>query len=147
MLSQGDVAVGRTNPTDLAHHLVTVLSEPLAQGKTHEYFTLAGYPAPRDLGPALAQLSPDAAGAIDEAAVSATYAALQQLLPGEEQDATKLEMGRTYEQLDAGSVVPRERGAAPTQREQAMASGVAAAATSGGKRQAVGRFFGKLLRR
>ena len=140
ILTQGDVAVGRTNPYDLADHLVELLEQPAASGKTHEYFTLAGYPKPRDLSPALERLQLDADGPIDEAAVTATYAALQQCLPGEEQDATKLEMGRTYEQLDKGSVVPRQRGAAPTEREKALADGVA-----GGKRAGVRRFFRRLV--
>ena len=109
----------------------------------HEFFTLAGYPKPRDVVPALERLRPDEDGPLDEAAVAATYAALQQCLPGEEQDATKLEMGRTYEQLDTGKVVPRERGAAPTERERALADG----ALVGGGRQGVRGFFGRLLRR
>ena len=88
----------------------------------------------------LERLQLDSDGPIDEAAVTATYAALQQCLPGEEQDATKLEMGRTYEQLDKGSVVPRQRGAAPTEREKALADGVA-----GGKRAGVRRFFRRLV--
>ena len=64
------------------------------------------------------------------------------LLPGEEQDATKLEMGRTYEQLDSGEVTARERGAAPTERELSLAAGVA-----GGKRQAIKSFFGNIMKR
>lgn len=67
-------------------------------------------------------------------------------LPGEEQDATKLEMGRTYEQVDAGEVAARERGAAPTAREMEMASGVVEA-TGGGKRQAVRGLFSRLLKK
>jgi hypothetical protein len=132
---------------------------------------------PGELSPLLERLTPDAAGALDESAVDATYHALQQLLPGEEQgarthppdhhepraarllsrdqgrrpprrpslvcaDATKLEMGRTYEQLDAGVVVPRERGAAPTDRERQLAAGVA-----GGRGSRVGRLFGRVFRR
>ena len=85
LLSQGDVAVGRTNPLDLADVLVGVLDEPSATGKTFEMFTLAGYPAGRSLAGTLERLQPDAAGALDEAAVEATYNALQQMLPGEEQ--------------------------------------------------------------
>lgn len=145
VLSQGDVAVGRTNPYDLADVLVGAMSEPSATGKTFEMFTLAGYPAARSLTNALDGLRVDVEGPLDEAAVTATYAALQQCLPGEEQDATKLEMGRTYEQLDAGVVQPRERGAAPTEREVALASGVAAAA--GGKRKALRGMVGRLFKR
>ena len=33
ILSQGDVAVGRTNPVDLAESLVALLAEPAASGK------------------------------------------------------------------------------------------------------------------
>ena len=65
--------------------------------------------------------------------MAATYDALQQLLPGEEQDATKLEMG-PYEQVDAGQVA-RAPGAAPTERELAVASSVVAA--DGGPRRGV----------
>ena len=54
----------------------------------------------------------------------ATYALVQQLLPGTEQDPTRLEMGRKYEEVDSGAV-DRERGAAPTDREQAVADGAA----------------------
>ena len=146
VLSQGDVAVGRTNPTDLAALLIALLDEPAATGKTFEFFTLAGYPAPRSPAAALERLVPDAAGPIDEAAVDAAYSRLQPCLPGEEQDATKLEMGRTYEQVDAGVVVPRARGAEPTERELSLASGVAAGGRSG-KRQAVRQFLGRLMQR
>lgn len=150
IFSQGDVAVGRTNVDDLARVLAQVLDEPSATGKTFEMFTIAGYPAPRSLSPALERLTPDAQMPLDEHAVEATYNTLQQLLPGEEQDATKLEMGRTYEQVDAGAageeggVAPRERGAAPTERELALASGVAAGGqTRGGIRGWVGKLLKK----
>ena len=131
VLSQGDVAVGRTNPLDLADVLVSALEEPEADGKTFEMFTLAGYPA-GGLGGVLGDLAPDGEASfrqgepmrlLDEAAVEAQYRVLQQLLPGEQQDATKLEMGRTYEQVDAGEVAARERGAAPSERELAVAGG------------------------
>ena len=79
ILSQGDVAVGRTNPDDLAALLVNVLHEPKASGKTFEAFTLAGYPPARELTPVLERLRPDADGPLPEAAVDATYDALQQL--------------------------------------------------------------------
>lgn len=139
----GDVAVGRTNVLDLAAVLVDILDEPDARGKTFELFTLAGYPAATALGPNLRRLAPDAAGPLAEAAVDATYDALQQLLPGEEQDATKLEMGRTYEQVDQGVVVPRAPGAAPTQREIDLAAGVA----GGTSKRGIRGFVGRLLRR
>lgn len=138
ILSQGDVAVGRTTPTDLASVLVSAVSEPDAAGKTFEMFTLAGYPAPSDgLASALAALTPDAAGPPPEARVYAAYDLLQQLLPGEAQDATRLEMGRTYEQVDRGEV-SRERGAAPTEREKAVASAALDSITTPRKK----RFFG-----
>ena len=76
-------------------------------------------------------------------AVDATYYALQQCLPGEEQDPTKLEMGRTYEQVDSGEVAARDRGAAPTARERKVASGVGSA----GGRKGVRALVGRLLRR
>ena len=41
---------------------------------------------------------------VSEDAVRATYAILQQLLPGEKQDAAQLAMGQTYEQLDKNEV-------------------------------------------
>jgi uncharacterized protein YbjT (DUF2867 family) len=144
VLSQGDVAVGRTNPTDLAQTLISMLDQPAATGKTFEFFTLAGYPAPLSLSSALEQLQADADGPLDESAVDATFAVLQQLLPGEQQDATKLEMGRTYEQVDQGVVTPRERGAAPTAREQALASNALSSGTQG-KRQRLRSFVGRLL--
>lgn len=146
ILSQGDVAVGRTNPTDLAQTLVTVLDEPAANGKTFEFFTLAGYPAPPSLSTSLEALRDDADGPLDEGAVDAAYAVLQQLLPGEQQDATKLEMGRTYEQVDQGVVTPRERGAAPTDREKALASNALSGGSRGGsKRQWLRNFVGRAL--
>ena len=49
---------------------------------------------------------------------------MQQLLPGVEQDPTRLEMGRKYEEVDSGAV-DRERGAAATDREKAVAAGAA----------------------
>merc|ERR1719163_2255721 len=142
ILSQGDVAVGRTSPADLARVLVSALTSPGSEGKTFEMFTLTGYPAPSDgLSTALAGLTPDAAGPLPETRVTAAYELLQQLLPGEAQDATRLEMGRTYEQVDAGEV-SRERGAAPTAREQAIASAALESITTPAprKRDAVKRF-------
>lgn len=150
IVSQGDVAVGRMNAADLAEVLCSVLQEPEAVGKTFEMFTLTGYPAASEgIGHALARLQPDASSAgpdLDESAVNANYMMLQQFLPGENQDATKLEMGRTYEQVDSGEVAPRERGAAPTEREVKIASGVAQS-VGGGKRQAVKTFLKNLVSR
>ena len=65
---------------------------------------------------------PTRGGVPCQAAVDAAYDLLQQCLPGEEQDATKLEMGRTYEQVDSGEV-RRESGAPPTERELSVAGG------------------------
>ena len=123
ILSQGDVAVGRTCRADVADVLVAALGEPAAARKTFEMLTLRGYEPPRSLAPALARLAHDGAPR-DAARVAAEYALLQQLLPGEAQDATQLEMGRTYEQVDRGEVAPRESGAAPTTREADLAATV-----------------------
>ena len=57
-----------TNPSQV---LVALLEEPAACGKTFEMFTLAGYPAPRALGPVLEKLAPDSQP-LSEAAVEAT---------------------------------------------------------------------------
>lgn len=108
IFSQGDVAVGRINRQDVAKILVDLLATPEATGKTFEAITVADaegyYPPAPSLGPALARLAADGdsdgEGPGDEA-VRATYAVLQQLLPGEKQDAARLAMGQTYEQLDA----------------------------------------------
>jgi uncharacterized protein YbjT (DUF2867 family) len=141
VLSQGDVAVGRTSPSDLADVLVGVLEEPAASGKTLEMFTLSGYPSGR-LTTALEALAPDAAGTPSEAAVEAAYRVLQQMLPGEEQYATKLEMGRSYEEVDRGEVA-RERGAAPTQRERDVAAGALSSLGGGRKPGFLRRIFGR----
>ncbi len=107
IFSQGDVAVGRINRIDVARILVDILSTPEATGKTFEAFSIANsegyYPPAPSLGPALARLVPDAHNGgtgLSEDAVRVTYALLQQLLPGEKQDAARLAMGQTYEQLD-----------------------------------------------
>lgn len=104
VLTQGDVAVGRLNRRDLARVLVDVLSYPEATGKTFEVVGVAGYPQPLSLGPALSRLYKDSdPRASSEDAVFATYTAMQQLLPGVQQDAAALAMGQTYEQLDKGA--------------------------------------------
>ena len=107
IFSQGDIAVGRINREDVAKILVDCLSSPQATGKTFEAVTIAGsrgyYPPAPSIGPALGRLAPDADGGgrgPDEEVVRATYAIMQQLLPGERQDAAGLAMGQTYEQLD-----------------------------------------------
>ena len=144
ILSQGDVAVGRTAPADLARVLVGLLDEPAASGKTMEMFTLQGYPA-GELATSLEGLAPDTAPPT-EAAVEASYRLLQQMLPGEQQDATKLEMGRTYEQVDSGEVAPRSRAAtSPTEREQQVADGaLSSLRAQGRKRDMLKRLFSRV---
>jgi uncharacterized protein YbjT (DUF2867 family) len=102
VFSQGDVAVGRINRKDLARVLVDVLSAPEAVGKTFEVIALAGYPKSNAIGPALSRLYNDKDGLPPLDSIVATYNAMQQLLPGEEQDSAALAMGQTYEQLDKG---------------------------------------------
>ena len=101
------MAVGRINRMDVAKILVDILSTPEATGKTFEAFSIANsegyYPPAPTLGPALSRLVPDSQNGgtgLSEDAVRATYALMQQLLPGEKQDAARLAMGQTYEQLD-----------------------------------------------
>ena len=138
LVLQGDVLVGRANREDVASVLVEAALSQEADRKSFEMCTLAGdaYPAPGDFGPAFSRLlsdeqratmgedvgfgasEPTAAG---EAFVQGQYLLAAQLLPGEAQDATKLEMGRTYEEVDQGKV-SRERGAAPTEREVRVAT-------------------------
>jgi hypothetical protein len=101
VVSQGDVAVGRINRKDVATVLVDVLSAEEACDKTFEVVGLAGYPPPRNIAPALARLKPDNE-VITEEEVAASFAIMQQLVPGERQDPAALAMGQTYEQLDAG---------------------------------------------
>lgn len=106
MLSQGDVAVGRLNRKDLASVLVDVLSAPEATAKTFEVVGIAGYPQPLSIRPALSRLYKDTDAPSESTAddlLFATYTAMQQLLPGERQDAAALAMGQTYEQLDQGT--------------------------------------------
>ncbi|CAE8615506.1 unnamed protein product [Polarella glacialis] len=104
VLTQGDVAVGRISRADLAKVLVELLVEPEASGKTFEVLAVAGYPANAGgYGSTLATLRRDDE-LLDEAAVTATYHVLQQLLPGEKQDSAGLAMGQTYEQIDVGEV-------------------------------------------
>ena len=130
--------VGRANREDVASVLVEAALSEEADGKSFEMCTLAGeaYPAPEDFSPAFSRLlsdeqratlgedvgfgasEPTAAG---EAFVQGQYLLAAQLLPGEVQDATKLEMGRTYEEVDKGKV-SRKPGAAPTEREVRVAT-------------------------
>lgn len=121
LLTQGDVAVGRTNRDDVAAVLVECLDLASARGKCFEMLTLKGYDAPDSLDDTLKNLKVKAP---TKQAVDATYALLQQLLP-KAVDPTKLEMGRTYEQVDAGDV-DRQPGAPPTEREQQIAANAGA---------------------
>mmetsp|Transcript_10392 Transcript_10392/g.28709 ORF Transcript_10392/g.28709 Transcript_10392/m.28709 type:complete len:416 (+) Transcript_10392:162-1409(+) len=111
IVSQGDVAVGRMNRRDVAALLVDLVGQPAAVGKTFEVVGLAGYPKgdAESLTAALERLQLDNNnnnGAEDDVLsleqVTATYATMQQLLPGETQDSAALAMGQTYEQLDQG---------------------------------------------
>jgi len=138
-ISQGDVAVGRANREDVASVLIEAALAPEACNKTFEMLTLAGvnYPAPVEgLGSVFERLLTDDqrktmgedmgfgsadAGTPGEAVVRAQYSLTMQMLPGEVQEPTRLEMGRTYEQLDQGKV-NREKGAAATAREVALAN-------------------------
>lgn len=105
VFTQGDVAVGRNNRSDLARVLVDILSTPEATGKTFEMVCIAGYPPAQSLGPILSRLKTDAEEPIPSPeTVEASYAIMQQLLPGEQQDSAALAMGQTYEQLDQGKV-------------------------------------------
>lgn len=107
VFSQGDVAVGRINREDVASILVDLLVTPEATGKTFEGVSVANsegyYPPPESLSVALDRLTLDKDGVSEEVA-RATYAIMQQLLPGEKQAAAELAMGQTYEQLDKEEV-------------------------------------------
>ena len=107
IFSQGDVAVGRINRQDVATILVDLLSTPEATGKTFEGVSIAnseGYYPPADsLSVALGRLKLDKDG-VSEDVARATYAIMQQLLPGEKQAAAELAMGQTYEQLDKNEI-------------------------------------------
>lgn len=107
IFSQGDIAVGRINRQDVAKILVDILSTPEATGKTFEGISIANsqgyYPPAPTISTALDRLALDSDNSGEgpsEEVVRATYAVLQQLLPGEKQDASQLAMGQTYEQLD-----------------------------------------------
>jgi hypothetical protein len=69
--------------------LVDVLSAPEAAGKTLEVIALAGYPKSNAIGPALSRLYNDKDGFPPLDSIVATYTAMQQLLPGEEQDSAR----------------------------------------------------------
>ncbi len=102
IFSQGDVAVGRINRKDVAKILVDCLSTPESEGKTYEAFSLQGYQPASSIAGALGKLKRDSEGPISAEVLDATYSSMQQLLPGETQDAASLAMGQTYEELDEG---------------------------------------------
>lgn len=77
------------------------MTTPEACDKTFEVLALAGYPPPRTIAPALERLRTDSEGLTD-VQLETNFALLQQLLPGEVQDAAQLAMGQTYEELDQG---------------------------------------------
>lgn len=102
VFSQGDVAVGRINRKDVATILADCVNTKEAAGKTFEAFTVEGYSPAPSISTALGRLSLDDKGPISNDVLYATYSNMQQLLPGEKQDAAALAMGQTYEQLDGG---------------------------------------------
>jgi len=104
IFSQGDVAVGRINREDVAKILVDCIDTPEATGKTFEAFSIGAenYPPAPSISAALGRLRLDADGEMSMDALEASYSAMQQLLPGEKQDAAALAMGQTYEELDEG---------------------------------------------
>jgi nucleoside-diphosphate-sugar epimerase len=107
ILSQGDVAVGRIHRKDVADILIQCLHCPEAKYKTFEVFSIAGYqPNVTDgIKSTLKSLKVDGDEVLDDDNVlETTYLAMQQLLPGEKQDASALAMGQTYEELDEGKV-------------------------------------------
>lgn len=111
VFSQGDVAVGRIHRKDVAKILVDCcLTLPDSTGKTFEVFSIQGddYVPPQTIQPVLESMSNDGPTGQpyipDMPILQVTYSAVQQLLPGEKQDATALAMGQTYEQLDKDEV-------------------------------------------
>lgn len=106
ILSQGDLAVGRISRLDVAATLAALAVDvppDLSKGKTFECFSIAGYQAPRSLNAQLERLTVDSDPQHDsQMALDATYAILQQLVPGESLRPQDLAMGQTYEQLDVG---------------------------------------------
>ncbi len=104
IFSQGDVAVGRINRRDVATILADCNVSPEVTGKTtFEAFSIQGYPqqAP-SIATAVGRFHLDSEGPIPLETLSATFSSMQQLLPGETQEAAALAMGQTYEELDAG---------------------------------------------
>ena len=132
VLSQGDVAVGRICRKDVASLMVSLLAEPDSVGKTFETIAIPGLPVPRSLEKQLRYLDKDRGTQIldDEvlevpigtevpisdidlvadAKLEATYALLQQLVPGDILQPNALAMGQTYEQQSAGEGADSVRG-------------------------------------
>mmetsp|Transcript_7681 Transcript_7681/g.8778 ORF Transcript_7681/g.8778 Transcript_7681/m.8778 type:complete len:429 (+) Transcript_7681:294-1580(+) len=107
IVSQGDVAVGRIHRLDVANVLLQCMECEDAKSKTFEVFSIAGYqPNEAGLSPLLKNLKDDGNKILleNEDVLEGTYLAMQQLLPGEKQDASALAMGQTYEELDADKV-------------------------------------------
>lgn len=111
IISQGDIAAGRIHRSDVASLLVSCLDETNVMGKTFEVFTIGGYPSPtkEGLSSLFKSLRTDDdietnGFGVEDCRLQATYFAMQQLLPGETQDAAALAMGQTYEELDEGKV-------------------------------------------
>ncbi|KAJ8599551.1 hypothetical protein CTAYLR_007116 [Chrysophaeum taylorii] len=105
VVSQGDLAVGRISRADVAAVLASLavdVEASVVNGLTFEMFALAGYPAPASLDAQLARLRRDDRALESFETLDATYALLQQLVPGETLRPQDLAMGQTYEQLDAG---------------------------------------------
>ena len=95
----------------MATVLVGVLEESQATGKTMEVLGLLGYPQPRSFTTQLSRLSndpvvqgkkQDVGQTIPDEVLFASYALLQQMVPGEILAPNQLAMGQTYEQLDKG---------------------------------------------
>ena len=104
VLSQGDIAVGRTNRLDIAKFLIDCLFEKNAVGKTVECFTLPGYPSPQDYSNQFSRIRDDNSNQFTDEELFPLYNLLQQIVPGETLQPNKLAMGQTYEQLDKGEI-------------------------------------------
>jgi len=102
VVSQGDIAVGRISPADVASLLVDALLDSSSAMKTFEAIAVPGYPKPKAYTDQFSRLAVDGTPQPDEDSLFAQYALLQQLVPGETLAPNRLAMGQTYEQLDKG---------------------------------------------
>ena len=98
LVSQCDVAVGRTHHNNVVSLLVSCIDEQNVIGKTFEVFTIGGYQPPSSMDKLFESLQMDIdieenGFGVDDCALEASYFAMQQLLPDERQDATVLAMG------------------------------------------------------